>query len=407
MIDVTPFVESLNGKPVAVFGLARSGRASIKALKAAGAEIYAGDDNPDNIPETLAHLDENNIADCAALILAPGVPLTHPEPHNIVKAAHAAGVEIISDIEVLHRIGHGRKTVGVTGTNGKSTTVALIHHILNECGVSNMLGGNIGKAVLEQDLPAEDGVLVLELSSYQIDLCPNFKPDIAVLLNITPDHLDRHGSIENYEAVKRRIFGGRDQVQIEYPKGDETLLDGAVLKGDHNAQNAKAAFEVCTALGLGEDSIRAAIKNFPGLAHRQFHVRRIGGVEYINDSKATNAEAASKALGAYDDIYWVLGGQAKDGGLNGLEDMMGRIKEAFLIGEAQDEFAGWLNNQNVSNRKCTDLKIATDAAHRAAQENGNGTVLLSPACASFDQFQSFEARGDAFVKAVEALGETT
>lgn len=439
MIDVTPFVEALGGKPVALFGLGVSGSATLKALEAVGANVLAADDMGDIEIKTTS-LDVKILSKCACLILSPGVPLYYPQQHPVVIAARAAGIPIICDIEVFGRCNPGRKVIGITGTNGKSTTAALLHHVLNECGIDSQLGGNIGKAVLSLDMPPDDGVFVLELSSYQLDLCPTFSPDIAVLLNITPDHLDRHGSLENYAASKAQIFesppltppqaggqrgiaepggsyavivtddgytkriaddvaqkGARDVTRISAKDVD---FETAVLKGAHNQQNIAAVMAVVKILGLDETQVRAAVETFPGLPHRQFPVRTVNGVTYINDSKATNAEAAAKALSAFDDIYWIAGGQAKDGGLKGLEGHIGHVRHVFLIGEAADKFADWLGDQSVSYTKCGTLDKAVQAAHAAAT---SGTVLLSPACASWDQFKSFEDRGNQFTKLVDAL----
>ncbi len=409
MIDCKPYVETLQGKPVAVFGLGVSGLASVRALSEAGAHVIAWDDNQERRDQAreagaeILRLDEITMQGCAALVLSPGVPLHHPAPHDVVKSANMVNVEILCDIEILSRLNHGRKTIGITGTNGKSTTTALIHHVLNECNVSSAMGGNIGRAALDMDMPAQGGAFVLEISSYQMDLCPRFKPDIAVLLNITPDHLDRHGSMKEYEAAKRRIFGGAGQMQIDLPAIDARVRVCENMKGDHNLQNASAALLACEALGLSEVDILAAIKTFPGLNHRQYLVAQIGGVQYVNDSKATNAEAAAKALGSYEDIFWIAGGQAKEGGLNGLESLMPRVRHAFLIGEASGEFSTWMDKNNVPHSMNGELKNAFAEAHERAQKAGKGVVLLSPACASWDQFKSFEDRGDQFAALLKGL----
>ncbi len=432
MIDVTKFVESLNGKPVAVMGLGISNLAAIKALRAAGADIAAWDDNEEKrhaagVPtKDLAHED---MSAYGCLLLTPGIPLTHPAAQK----ARDAGIDVLCDLEILHRCAHGCKVVGITGTNGKSTTTALTHHVLKECGVPAVMGGNIGHAALDMTLPdANDAVIVLEISSYQADLCPSFAPDIAVLLNITPDHIDHHGSMENYAAAKAKMFrgagagviglddeqceriyarlekdGARELVGISVDSLPEEIynLDAPALPGAHNMQNAAAAFEVARLLGLETQAVLDAIKSFPGLLHRQYLVREIDGVSYINDSKATNAAATSKALGCYDDIYWIVGGRAKDGGLKGLEPYVSRIKKAFLIGEAADDFALWLKENDVAYENCAIMDNAVTAAHQSAQAAGQGTVLLSPACASFDQFNSFEQRGAVFTALVNSLKE--
>ena len=463
MIDVKQFAKSLNGKPVAVFGLARSGLAVVRALRAAGAQVLAWDDLEDarlkarRAGAKITEIDDDTLDGCALLVLAPGVPLYYPVPHPVVEAARRRRVEIVGDIEILHRCEHGRMVIGITGTNGKSTTTALTDHVLNECGKKSQAGGNIGRPVFDMDLPPKTGALVLELSSYQLDLCASFTPDIAVLLNITPDHLDRHGNMENYAAAKERIFsgegtaiigvddewcqaiaarvesaGGRRVIPVSvgkkarhgvYVKNNILFddMDGknkeigslaniAPLSGAHNMQNAAAAYAVARCLKIPAKDILAALKTYPGLPHRQFPVRVINGVAYINDSKATNAIAAGKALASYNNIYWIAGGRPKDGGLNGLEEFMGHIRHAFLIGEAADDFAKWLKKMKVPCSFSGTLDVAVQGAHEMAQidrgqPGGAGVVLFSPACASFDQYKSFEHRGDDFMKLVKKLKE--
>jgi UDP-N-acetylmuramoylalanine--D-glutamate ligase len=461
MINIQYFKKSLNDRAVAVFGLGLSGLSTIRALSAAGVKTYAWDDNPaardqaKALGPEVAELTEAVLQNCAALVLAPGVPLHFPQPHSVVQAARKAGIEIIGDLEILHRAAHGFKTIGITGTNGKSTTTALTAHILNEAGKRSSMGGNIGKPVLDLEAPALDGAFVLEVSSYQMDLCPNFRPDIAVLLNITPDHIDRHGSFENYAAAKEKLLEGegvaiisiddapcaeiykrllahskrriipisceqtleqgitvRDGQLYDRTQGTEIhagSLNGiATLCGVHNHQNAAAAYAVCRSMGLAPDEILKHMRTYPGLAHRQYPVRTINGVAYINDSKATNAVSTAKALGAYNNIYWIAGGRPKDGGLEGLDSYCDRIKQAYLIGEAAAQFGAWLGDRGIMHHYCGTLEKALAAAHAAAQglrgqPGGSGVVLLSPACASFDQFQSFEHRGRVFTELVEAL----
>jgi len=446
MIDCTAFVESLQGKPVAVFGLGLSGLSVVEALSQAGARVLAWDDKAQsceaakNFGAEIVVLDEGILRSCAVLVLAPGVPLTFPQPHAVVLAAHVAGIEIIGDLEILHRqnnkMAHGRKTVGITGTNGKSTTTALIAHILQEAGRPVAMGGNIGKPVLALEMPPEDGVFVIEISSYQMDLCPSFRPDIGVLLNITPDHLDRHGTFEAYATAKEHMFGGAGVAVIGMEDAPSSAICAQIkragtrqvlpftvtdeiaglreafglsrLKGLHNYQNVLAAYHVCHVLGLSEEEIFAGLKTFAGLAHRQFLVRVLDGIAYINDSKATNAEAAGKALSAYQNIYWILGGLSKAGGLDGLEPLMPHVKHAFLIGAAMEDFGTWLDRHGVAHNFSETLDKAVQEAHDMAQgargqPGGAGVVLLSPACASFDQFKSFEERGDVFAALVEGL----
>ena len=463
MIDVSKFAQTLNGKPVAVYGLGISNLAAIRALRAEGVAVIAGDDQPERLAaaqeagaETLAAFADQDFTRFACLVLAPGVPLTHPEPHPVVAKAQAAGIEILCDLEILHRAGHGRRTIGITGTNGKSTTTVLVAHILNACGIQAVAGGNIGIAALAMDLPGSDGVFVLEMSSFQIDLCPTFAPDIAVHLNITPDHLDRHKTLENYAETKMRIFRGPGEAVIGIddepslagyarvkaegqrrcipisvrtrPDGGVFVQDGGMfdamdgaarevfrlninaLPGVHNHQNAAAAYTVCRLMGLEAEAIYEAMKSFPGLNHRQYLVRVINGVAYVNDSKATNADATARALECYRGIYWIAGGLPKDGGLNGLDAYLDRIRHAFVIGQAAEDFAAWLENRGVAVTIAHRLDTAVAAAHAMAQSErgqpgGMGTVLLSPACASYDQFSSFAARGDAFAALVQALPE--
>lgn len=444
----------ISAKPFAVFGLARSGLSVIRALRSNGIAVYADDDAESgraaarNLGAEIKTLTPEVLKSCAALVLAPGVPLHYPAPHPVVLGARAAGIEIVCDIELRLRQPHGCKVIGITGTNGKSTTTAMIHHVLKACGVDSVMGGNIGLPVFDLPMPGEGGVLVLELSSYQLDLMPRAHIDIALLLNITPDHLDRHGTMDEYAAAKVRIFdgpgtaiigvddphckqiaadvkksGARDVTTLHTGQSDAgadaQIINGLFklngnsiadfndilqIKGAHNHQNAAACFLICRTLGLRDDAILKAMASFPGLAHRQYPVRRIGQVTYINDSKATNAEAAEKALSAFENIFWIAGGRPKEGGLNGLEPLMPRIARAFLIGEAAADFAAWLEVQKIPHEISGTLDNAVAAAHRTAQESEKPAfVLLSPACASFDQFQSYEQRGDVFESLVNAL----
>ena len=461
MIDVSAFVTAQQGKSIAVFGLGQSGLSVVKALCAAGGSVLAWDDRSEPRDKAAAmgarisELTPNTLSECGILVLAPGVPLHFPAPHVVVDMARDAGLEIICDIEILGRINHGRRTIGITGTNGKSTSVSLMHHTLKSAGVDAALGGNIGVAVLDTDMPSADGCFVIELSSYQLDLCPTFSPDISVLLNITPDHIDRHGSLQGYAEAKARIFRGAGTAIIgvddkpscavfddvsaagernifpisvtQKPKGGVYVSDGVlvdnrdstaqqvgdmsdapVLSGAHNHQNAAAVYAALREFGLTSDQIIEGFKTFGGLAHRQYPVRTINAVRYINDSKATNAEATSKALSAYDNIFWIAGGQAKDGGLDGLDDYMPRIRHTFLIGEAANDFAAWLNDRGGAYTICNTLDKAALAAHDMAQSystESEAVVLLSPACASWDQFKSFEDRGNQFTAQVNAFSD--
>jgi UDP-N-acetylmuramoylalanine--D-glutamate ligase len=432
MIDLTPYIAGQDHKNFAVFGLARSGLSTIKALIHAGAHVTAYDDRDSaraqakKLGAQISPLDEQVLNSCAALILAPGVPLTHPAPHPVVKAAQAAGCPIISDIELLYRAYPSATYIGITGTNGKSTTTALVDHILKTNDRDSQCGGNIGVPVMDLNLPDEGGAFVLELSSYQLDLCDRFSADIAVLLNITPDHLDRHGDMANYTTSKMRIFKGasvriapqliilntddcqwtalESRKEILRAAQDDSLgPDFPALPGHHNLENAAAALAICETMGLTHDQIIAAMKTFPGLIDRQFLVRTINGIKYVNDSKGTNAMATINALSSYEDIFWIAGGRAKDGGLEGTQAYLPRIKHAYLIGEAAEAFAAFLEKHNTPYTIDKTLDKAIDHAHKDAQTYGKGVVLLSPACSSFDQFPSYAHRGQAFVDHVQKL----
>jgi UDP-N-acetylmuramoylalanine--D-glutamate ligase len=465
MIDLFAF----KGYPVAVMGLGRSGLAAAAALQASGAEVWAWDDDPQRRADAAAagvpvvDLDTVDLGAAAALVLAPGIPHTHPVPHPLATRARAAGVEIIGDIELLARSEHDATWIGITGTNGKSTTTTLIGHILKQSGRPVAVGGNLGMPVLALPALGPTGTYVLELSSYQLEQTVSAPLAVAVLLNITPDHLDRHGGMDGYVRAKSLIFAqhpvitppaqrvaviGTDDehcrqlrraleqqqpdvtvipvsVERRVPGGvyvrhgvlvDDTesqaeeimdLREVVALPGRHNWQNAAAAFAATRAVGVHPALIARSLTSFPGLAHRQQQVAQVGGVSFVNDSKATNADAAAKALACYHDIYWILGGKAKEGGLAGLEPLMSRVRHAFLIGAATDSFAAWLDGK-VPFDRCGTMDVAVAAAtERAFAEKGRGgaTVLLSPACASFDQFADFEARGAAFAACVDLVFE--
>ena len=456
MIPVPTFAH----RTVAVFGLARSGLSAARALRAGGAVVLVGDDSPARCATAAAagfqvrDLVAADWPEVAALVLSPGVPLTHPKPHPVVQRARAAGAEVIGDVELFARANLPARRVGITGTNGKSTTTALIGHLLETAGRPVAVGGNLGTPVLDLPLLGADGTYVLEMSSYQIDLAPSLVCDVAVLLNITPDHLDRHGSMAGYVAVKQRIFAGQDAAQTAVIGVDDahcaeicralqasgrrkvvpiaigrriesgiSVIDGLLyadaasepaldlrqcpsLPGSHNWQNAAAAFAVARALGLSLAEIRAGLISFPGLAHRMERVSARHGVLFINDSKATNADAAAKALACYETIYWIAGGKPKEGGIASLLPFRGRIRRAFLIGEAAQDFAATLAGSVPTTISGTLARAVTDAYDLArAEKRPDAVVLLSPACASFDQFTDFEARGTAFRHAVEALAE--
>ncbi|HEV8013925.1 MAG TPA: UDP-N-acetylmuramoyl-L-alanine--D-glutamate ligase [Stellaceae bacterium] len=451
MIEVTSFRQ----QRVAVLGLARSGLAAAEALKHGGADVLAWDDSAEKRAQAAARglplvdLAATDLGNIAALVLSPGIPATFPKPHPVAARARTAGIEIIGDIELLARSQLAARYAGITGTNGKSTTTALLGHILAAAGMRVAVGGNLGVPALSLAPLGADGVYALEMSSYQLELTKSLAFDVAILLNITPDHLDRHGGMDGYVAAKVRIFAGQTARQAAVigldddicksvadklragghrivpisaehvaPGGvyvaDTRLIDdldhrqaaaldlGALprLPGRHNWQNATAAFAAARCLGVAADVAARAIASFPGLAHRQELIATIDGVRYVNDSKATNADATAKALACYDDICWIAGGVAKEGGIASLAPYFPRIHRAFLIGEAAPAFAATLAGK-VPFTRSGDLATAVRQARAAAQPGG--TVLLSPACASFDQFTDFEARGEAFRRLVESL----
>lgn len=460
MIDLRPLIPQFNGKPVAILGLGKSGMPVYDACRAAGIKTVLWDDNADGraaaqaAGATLKNLSEDNFSAYACLCLSPGIPLTHPAPHPAVLRARQAGVPVLGDIELFHMAMPKARTIGITGTNGKSTTTALIGHILEQAGVPVAVGGNIGTAVLTLPVLPEDGFYVLELSSYQIDLCPTFSPTIALLINISPDHLDRHGGMGGYVAVKKKIFRKNDTAVIGVDDAWTTAIfrdiaaqngatipvsclehlqtgisisqDGVLsedgkfildlaacpaLQGAHNWQNAGLAFAACRAAGVSAEKIIAGLKSFSGLAHRQKTVAVQNGIRYINDSKATNDQAAAMALRTFDPIYWIAGGKPKDGGYADCEKHLAHLRHAFLIGEAQNAMAAWLGAHKKPVTLCDTLENAVKAAHDMAQAERleNAVVLLSPACASFDQFKNFEQRGEAFARLaqnVTAGGQT-
>ncbi len=434
------------GKRYAVLGLARSGMATVEALLASGAEVTAWD-RREGPREALAG--RATIADPLAIdlagfdgvVLSPGVPLnTHP----IAERARGAGVPLIGDIELFAQARAGlppHKVVGITGTNGKSTTTALIHHILKTAGVPTTMGGNIGLPILGQDPLPEGGVYVLELSSYQIDLTQSLDCDVAVLTNVTPDHLDRYESFEAYAASKARLFemqsedscavaqardwwfeqkageraGGRflevyDDVFHQWQNVPNALgiyeqARWPSLQGPHNLENAEAAIAVCFVLELSADQIRTGLETYPGLPHRMERIGEHNGVLFVNDSKATNPTATAPALAAFPRVHWIVGGLPKGDNLDECAPHFGHVVAAYTIGEAGPMFADLLS-PHMPVERCEMLCEATRRAIVAARPGE--VVLLSPACASFDQFRDYETRGEAFRKIVASLtgGET-
>ena len=419
-----------SGKRYAVLGLARSGKATAEALLASGAEVLAWDDRAEAreafvCRAAVADPLKADLTGYAGVVVSPGVPLnTHPIAGHAAKFA----VPVIGDIELFAQARPSlppHKVVGITGTNGKSTTTALTHHILKTAGVPTTMGGNIGLPILEQDPLPEGGVYVLELSSYQIDLTYSLDCDVAVLLNITPDHLDRYESFEDYAASKARLFAmqsvghpsivgeevlGLREFKFDRPPQDlwgcdrEFPLEGQeewlALQGPHNAQNADAAMCAASLLGIEAARVEDALRTYPGLPHRMERVGDVEGVAWVNDSKGTNTAATAPALAAFDNIHWIVGGLAKEPGLGECEAELGHVKAAYTIGKSGEDFARLLEDRVPTTRSHT-LEQAVEQAEQRA-ERGD-TVLLSPACASFDQFRDFEHRGEVFRAAVQKL----
>lgn len=461
-------VQGFSGLTVAVLGLGRSGKAAALALQEGGADAVVWDDSAAARDAAVAEgfvlrdlTKQGGFDGIARLIVSPGIPHLYPAPNPVIAAAWRAGVPVDNDIGLFFQsfatddwsgFTTIPRVIAVTGSNGKSTTSALIHHIVQENGRATQLAGNIGRGVLDID-PAHDGeVIVLELSSYQTDLARALTPDVAVITNISPDHLDRHAGLGGYFAAKRRLFseGGPDRciigmddpegqylanqmaegaaddrvIQIsswqkleqaawsvfarkgflsEYRKGRQItsidLRDIAGLPGAHNHQNACAAYAACRTLGFSPKAIEAAMRSFGGLPHRSQLVAEKDGVRFVNDSKATNVDSAAKALQAFSKIRWVCGGLQKDGGLDGLLPHLGAVQKAYVIGREADAFARQLGG--VETQVCTTMAAAVAAA--AADAMAGDVVLLAPACASFDQYDSFETRGDDFVAQVQAV----
>lgn len=441
------------GKKFGILGLGKSGIATALSLARNGASIIAWDDSPEGRKKAesqgvqISSLDLNTLKNLDMLVVSPGVPLTYPAPHPVILNAKEAGLRLTGDLDLFYNAHSKSQFVGLTGTNGKSTTTALIGHILEQAKREVTIGGNIGTPVLELNPISEKGIGVLEVSSYQLDLNPQMKFHVALLLNITPDHIDRHGSFENYAQTKKKIFqhqGSSDFaiIGIDTPSsaaiardlerdGLQTIIklsiervvpgcfytqngvfyDGRAkhpkmifdlkklprLKGAHNWQNVSAAYIACHVMGLSDSEIISGIESFPGLAHRQEFVLEKEGITFINDSKATNGEASAKALVCFDAIYWILGGLPKQDGLTASIPYFPKIKHAFLIGKAAQEFAKELDGK-VPYTHCELLEKAVHEAYKKAKAGGvkPATILLSPACASWDQYPSFEVRGDAF-----------
>jgi UDP-N-acetylmuramoylalanine--D-glutamate ligase len=459
-------IPDVAGRDYAVFGLARTGLAAARALMASGARVHAWDENEAarqaaeaaGIP--LSDINARDWRSFAALVLSPGIPLHFPRPHRIVDLARQVGTPILGDMELFAlalaalQPGARPKVVGITGTNGKSTTTALIGHILQHGGKDVRVGGNIGAAVLDLPPLHAGAVYVLELSSYQLDLVESLRCDVSVLLNLTPDHLDRHGSLQAYLAAKKRIFANQGAgdwavVGVDTPdtavvctaliasgarrvapisakqavgRGVCTIagqvydgLDGRAepvadlanapaLQGRHNGQNAAAAYAAARAFGMSPRAIAEAMATFPGLPHRMENAGSVAGVRFINDSKATNSDSAAQALALHPGAFWIAGGAPKAGGIEGLAHVFPQLSGAFLYGEAAPSFAATLEGRTPIHIS-PDLAGAVVAAFEAARVSGASSpvVLFSPACASFDQFRDFEHRGDVFKEVVGAL----
>ncbi len=461
-------VQGYAGQTVAVLGLGRTGRAAAAALQAGGATAVVWDDSaPARETADEAGLDVRDLTKAgafdgvAALIVSPGIPHLYPVPHPVIAAAWDAQVPVDNDIGLFFRsfatpdwdnFDTTPRVIAVTGSNGKSTTAALIHHILVENGRPAQLAGNIGRGVLDIE-PAHDGeVVVLELSSYQTDLARSLTPDVAVFTNLSPDHLDRHAGLGGYFAAKRRLFaeGGPDRAVIGVDEaegryianqmiegaGDDRIIrvssgqkltgDGwavfarkgflsehrkgrqvasvdlravAGLPGAHNHQNACAAYAACRSLGLGPKGIAQALHSYPGLPHRSQVVAEKNGIAFVNDSKATNIDSAAKALQAYPKVRWICGGLQKEGGLDGLLPHLGHVVKAYVIGREAADFARQLTGADAE--VCGTMDVAVAKAAKDAQEGE--VVLLAPAAASFDQYDSFEKRGEDFVAQVRKL----
>lgn len=439
------------GNSYAVFGLARTGLAVVRSLTQSGAQVLAWDDGEAartvaaQQGVALADLYKADFKGLKGLILSPGIPLYFPKPHPLVEKARLAGVAVMGDIELFAQARPelpAHKLIGITGTNGKSTTTALLHHVLTSAGKLARQGGNIGLPILGEEPLAEDGAYVLELSSFQIDLTQSLACDVAILTNITPDHLDRHGDMASYAHAKERLFEMQSPSNVAIIGTDDeycraiasrakarliaissksilsegiSVVDGRLrvngavvalqedwprLQGPHNAQNAAAVYAAAQALGLDTDTILAGFATYTGLAHRMEFIAELEGVTYLNDSKATNPTSTAPALAAYPRIHWIAGGKPKTDELNACLPHLSHVRAAYVIGEAADMFDRLLK-AHIPVVKSGTIEQAIKDASAAAQPGD--VVLLSPACASYDQFKDFEERGAAFRAAVEAL----
>ena len=429
------FSPVFQGKRFAVLGLGKAGLPAAAALAEMGAEVYVWVDSAParEAAEGFVCKRPSEIGlKLDGLVLSPGIPHGLPKPHPEAEWAVARKIPILTDADLLFRAvrgsGSAAKFAGITGTNGKSTTTALLAHILSTAGIPNAAGANLGPAALSLPLLPDSGVYVLEMSSYMLERIATLRFDVAAMLNLSPDHLDRHGDMAGYAAAKRRIFARQDRRCVavigiddapsrkmaQWLEGrpgrvvrvsgkDFCVCNTRTLPGEHNAQNAFAASEMARALKVPEAAIAEGIQTYPGLPHRQAEIAEIGGVRFVDDSKATNADAASRAMGCYAHFIWIAGGVSKAGGAESLAGLFPRIGKAFLIGRDGREFAETLSRHGVANDVVGTLDAAVPAAFAAARVQGIDVVLLSPACASFDQFRSFEHRGEVFATLVQAL----
>jgi UDP-N-acetylmuramoylalanine--D-glutamate ligase len=447
-------IGELRGRRVGILGYARSGAALAQALRKNGAEVCVFDDGEAARARArdagFAVGGIEDVPSLALLVPSPGVPLWFPKPHPLVAAARAAGVPVTGDIQLFADSRPDLRLVGITGSNGKSTTSALLHHLLNACGVPALLGGNIGTPVFALDAPC-GATVVLELSSFQLDLCDRLRTAVGVWLNLAPDHLDRHGSLEGYIAAKRRLFDqqspdahaviavddaisravadsleaqGRRPVRVSGFRADGVAIgvsEGVLvdrlastpkrfalsgrlrLPGAHNLQNLAAAWAAARVLGCAPEALFEALAGFAGLPHRIEVVAQIDGVLFVNDSKATNPDAAARSLASFDAIHWIAGGRPKPGGFASLLPLIDNVRAGYFIGEAEEELARTFSGRFPVHR-CGTLDAALDRAFAAARADAAGAVvLLAPACASFDQFRDFEDRGNRFRERVLAL----
>ena len=451
---------SQKNKFIGVLGLGRSGISAVRALKAGGCNVFAWDDHEEKRNEAerggieLTNLYQADFSKIELIVLSPGVPDLYPEPHQLIVKAREAGCEIICDIDLLARQNSIARFIGITGTNGKSTTTALLGHVLERASYSVELGGNFGIPALDLSLLDENGTYLIEMSSYQLERVPSVKFDIGILLNISADHLERHGGMQGYIAAKKLIFdrsldgavsiiGMQDShcrniclelmlannsltivpisgisrvpggIYVEHGiliddinntrKEIMDLRTNTALPGEHNWQNVAATFAASKSMGIKENCFVESVQSYAGLPHRQEIIREIDGVTFINDSKATNTASAAKALSCYSNIHWILGGQFKEKDLGILESVQDRVAHAYLIGDSANQLADLLVSfTEVS--KCETLEAAVHIAHLNAAANKPCTILLSPACASFDQFENYEARGDLFRTLVCNIG---